>query len=78
MDIAASTVDGEEQPSTPKKRGRKKKLQPEPPLSEAGDSRAPSEISSTNGEIINIKMENTDVDVSIADDVSIQSLDDGK
>lgn len=62
----------------PKKRGRKKKLQPEPPLSEASDSRAPSEIGSTNGEIINMKMETADVDVSVADDVSIQSLDDSK
>lgn len=62
----------------PKKRGRKKKVQAEPPLPEASDSRDPSEISSTNGEIVNMKMETADVDVSVADDVSIQSLDDGK
>ena len=64
--------------AVPKKRGRKKKLQAEPPLSETSDSRAPSEIGSTNGEIVNIKMETADVDVSVADDISIQSLDDGK
>ncbi|CAB3990408.1 DNA helicase INO80-like [Paramuricea clavata] len=68
--------DGDVEGAVPKKRGRKKKLQAEPPLSETSDSRAPSEIGSTNGEIVNIKMETADVDVSVADDISIQSLDD--
>ncbi len=63
--------------AVPKKRGRKKKIQAEPPLSETSDSRGPSEIGSTNGEIVNMKMETADVDVSVADDISIQSLDDG-
>lgn len=76
-DKTPTSVDGENPNGTPKKRGRKKKPQTsEPPMSEASDSRAPSEISSTNGEIINMKMENTDMDVSVADDMSIQSLDD--
>ena len=70
--------EGDMESGAPKKRGRKKKVQAEPPLPEVSDSRDPSEISSTNGEIVNMKMETADVDVSVADDVSIQSLDDGK
>ena len=70
--------ESEQENAVPKKRGRKKKLFEELPYPMASETRAPSDIGSANGEIVNMKMETADIDVSIADDVSIQSLDDGK